>query len=390
MSQQTIAPPTVAPDPAPPPDGTLAADEALAERLVTSTIGALELFSIHIGRTLGLYDLLDRGPVTAAKLADRAGIAPRYAREWLGQQAVAGLLDASEGDREDSRTYRIPAQHRGVLLEPTDLAHAAPLADMIAGIAGVLDRLPAAFRTGDGVPYADYGPAFRHGQGAVNRPVFAHDLPRWLRELTAVPDRLDGTAVGRIADVGCGVGWSTIALAEALPAAFVDGYDSDAASIQEARRHAADAGVGDRVSFHVADAAGATALAGPYDLVLIFEALHDMARPVEALREARAALGADGVVVVADERVAERFTAPGDEVERLMWGWSITHCLPTSLAESPSAALGTALRPASVHRLARRAGFASSRELPVEHAFFRLYLMTDSPSSPSPRQGEHP
>ena len=383
MSQQTAAP-----LPAPPPDGALAADEALAERLVTSTIGALELFSIHIGRTLGLYDLLGRGPVTAEELADRAGIAFRYAREWLGQQAVAGFLDASDGDCEGSRTYRLTAAHRGVLLEPTDPAHAAPLADMVAGVAGVLDRLAGAFRTGDGVPYAEYGPAFRQGQGAVNRPVFVHDLPRWLRELTAVHDRLSGNAVGRIADVGCGVGWSTISLAEALPEAFVDGYDSDPASIVEARRHAADAGVDDRVSFHVADAASESALAGPYDLVLVFEALHDLARPVEALREARSALSADGVVVVVDERVGEHFSAPGGEVERLMWGWSVSHCLPASLAELPSAALGTALRPATVHHLARQAGFASSRELPVEHAFFRLYLMTDRPSSPTPRQGE--
>ena len=365
MTQQAIDPPATEGDP------------LLTERIVSSTIGTLELFTVHLGRALGLYDSLTQGPVTFPELAARAGIAPRYAREWLEQQAAAGLVAASTDESPEGRTYELPAAHQAVLLDPTDPAHVGPLADMVAGIAGVLDRLPAAFRTGDGVPYADYGAAFRHGQGAINRPTFVRDLPAWLAELSQVTGRLASTAVARVADLGCGIGWSTIALAEALPWAFIDGYDSDLASIHEARLNAADAGVGDRVSFHVVDASDSTALADPYDLVLIFEALHDMARPVEVLRAARSALGIGGVVLVVDERVAERFTAPGDDVERLMWGWSVNHCLPAALAEAPSAALGTVLRPATVHHLASQAGFASTQELPPRHDFFRLYLMSD-------------
>ena len=360
-----------------PPATGRESDPAITERLVTSTIGTLELFSIHLGYALGLYDSLAQGPVTYPELAARASIAPRYACEWLEQQAVAGLVAASTDESPEQRTYELPAAHHAALLDPTDPAHVGPLADMIAGIAGVLDQLPAAFRTGNGVPYSDYGAAFRHGQGAINRPTIVHDLPVWLAEISQVTNPLQGTVIGRVADVGCGQGWSTIALAEALPQAFIDGYDSDPASIDEARRHAADAGVHDRVSFHVGDAADSTALAGPYDLVLILEALHDMARPVEALREARAALATNGVLLLVDERVTERFTAPGNDVERLMYGWSVNHCLPAALAESPSAGLGTALRPDTVLRLADQAGFTSTDELPIHHDFFRLYLMSD-------------
>ena len=114
---------------------------------------------------------------------------------------------------------------------------------------------------------------------------------------------------------------------------------------------------------------------GPYDLVVMLEALHDLARPVEALRAARAALTDGGTVLVVDERVADAFTAPGDEVERMMYGWSVTHCLPAQMAEQPSAALGTALRADIVQTLAAEAGYARIDVLPVENDFFRLYRL---------------
>jgi hypothetical protein len=115
--------------------------------------------------------------------------------------------------------------------------------------------------------------------------------------------------------------------------------------------------------------------AGPYDLVLILEALHDMTDPVAAMRAARAAVTAGGTVFIVDERVADTFTAPGDEVERMIYGWSVTHCLPTQLAEQPSAALGTVMRAGTVRELANRAGYARIEVLPVENDFFRLYRL---------------
>ena len=353
------------------------ARDALAERLVDAATGALELFSVHLGRELGLYEAVAEAPLTARGLAERAGVAERYAREWLEQQAVAGLLEVtadSRGGTADDREYAMPAAHRPVLLEATDASHVAPVADMVAGIGGVLGELPTAYHSGDGVPYARYGRAFSRGQGGMNRPLFANDVDSWLAALPDVRHRLGTGAGARIADIGAGDGWSTIVLAHAFPAATVDGFDADWASVVAARENAAKAGVADRVSFHHVDVASSDALTGPYDLVLVFEVLHDLARPQVVLERLRETLVDGGVLLVADERVSPQFTAPGSPVERLMYGWSVTHCLPASLAEPGSAGLGTVLRPGQVHALAAAAGLASE-ELPVENDFFRFYRL---------------
>ena len=114
----------------------------------------------------------------------------------------------------------------------------------------------------------------------------------------------------------------------------------------------------------------------PFDLVLVLEALHDMSHPADALRAMRQALKPDGAVLVADEKVAERFHAPGDEIERLMYGWSIVHCLPVAMSESPSAAIGTVIRSDTVRALAREAGFERVDVLPVNAGFFRIYRLS--------------
>jgi SAM-dependent methyltransferase len=351
--------------------------DALAERLFGATLGALELCSVYLGSELGLYRTLDeRGPLTTGELAEAAGIAPRYAREWLEQQAVAGLVDVDDpGAAPEARRFTLPADHARALARPDDPAHVAPFAHMLAGIAAVLPRVAEAYRSGGGVPYSDYGTEFRHGQGHINRPAFTHELPTaWLGAMPDVVARLEGADRPRVADVGCGQGWSAIAVARTFPHVEVDGLDADPASVADARRHAAGAGVDGRVRFVEGDAA-ALAAHGPYDLVLVLEALHDLAQPVDALRAARHALAPGGAMLVVDERVAERFTAPGDEVERMMFGWSVTHCLPTQLAEEPSAALGTVLRAGTVDELAAEAGFAAVEVLPVENDFFRLYRL---------------
>jgi 2-polyprenyl-3-methyl-5-hydroxy-6-metoxy-1,4-benzoquinol methylase len=350
--------------------------DTLAERLTGATLGALELLSVYLGAELGLYRaLVQNGPQTADELARAAGIAPRYAHEWLEQQAVAGLLDVEDAGVDPAeRRYSLSAEHARVLAAPDDATHVAPFAHMIAGIGQVLPRVVEAYRTGAGVPYHAYGRDFRHGQGHINRPAFTHELPTaWLAAMPDVVTRLRAGGA-RVADVGCGQGWSTIALARAFPAARVDGLDADDASIAEARRHAAQAEVGDRARFLAGDASE-LAQHGPYDLILILEALHDMARPGEALGAARAALAPSGTLLVVDERVADSFTAPGDEVERMMFGWSVSHCLPTQMVDQPSAALGTALRADTVRELAAEAGYGRVEVLPVHNDFFRLYRL---------------
>ncbi len=343
----------------------------LDARLLEATIGALELFGAYLGDRLGLYAALRDGkPATAGELAARAAIHPRYAREWLEQQAVAGVLAVEDAVADaEQRRYRLPAEHAGVLLDPEDGAHLAPLARMVAGIGRALEEVVGAYRSGGGVPYARYGADFRHGQGGINRPAFGRNLvDEWLPAVDGVAARL--AAGGRVADLGCGQGWSALALAQRFPDAEVWGLDNDPASIEDARAAAARAGL--RVRFECADAA-ALASHGPFDAVLLLEVLHDLARPVEALAAARRALAPGGALLVADEKVAPAFAAPGDLLERMMYGWSIVHCLPTQMAESPSAALGTVLREDTLRALAAEAGFTEVRVLDVDGGFFRLY-----------------
>jgi SAM-dependent methyltransferase/predicted transcriptional regulator len=352
--------------------------DALAERLLTSLIQSAELASVWLGLRLELYETLrEHGPATVAELAERAGIDARYAREWLEQQAVAGLLDV-EGAAQDAETrrYRLPAAHANVLLDPDHPSHAGATAWWIGSLSEVLQRIPAVYRSGEGLPYPEYGADCRLAIANFNRPMFANDLAGWFAAVPELQARLAADGA-RVLDAACGIGWSSIHLARAFGSLRVDGIDSDEASIAEAQRNAAEAGVADRVRFRTVDAAELGAAGeGGYAAAFIFEALHDMARPVEALQAIRALLAPDGMVIVADEKVADTFTAPGDEVERLNFGFSWWHCLPASRAETPTVAAGTALRPATVRRWADQAGFADLRELPIEHDFWRFYQLT--------------
>jgi SAM-dependent methyltransferase len=356
------------------PPITPSGEDALAERLIHSATGALEMFGVYLGVRLGLYEsLATRGPLTADELARAAEIAPRYAREWLEHQAVAGLLQLQNaGAPEADRRYALPPSHAAVLADPDHPAHCAPLSLMLAGIGAVLPRVVEAYRTGAPVPYEAYGRDFRDGQAGINRPAFLQDLvSQWLPALPDVHARLQRGEPLRIADAGCGVGWAAIALASAYPNASVVGYDLDAASIEDARRNAAERGAPAR--FERRDL-GELAGEGPFDLVLLLEALHDMAHPVESLSALRGALAPHGVLFVADERVHAHFQAPGDPLERLMYGWSIVHCLPTTMS-NPDEAIGTAIRPSTIERLAMAAGFARSEVLPTESSFFRFYRL---------------
>jgi len=350
-------------------------EDALTARLLQSTIHALELYSIYLGKELGLYAALQSDEwVTPPDLARRAGIAPRYAREWLEQQAVAGFLEVDVPAASlDTRGYRLPAEHVNVLVTEDHPAHLAPLAQMVAGIGGAIEPVLAAYRSGGGVPYPTFGTAFRKGQAGINRPAFASDLvDRWIPATVDIHTRLMSSPL-RVADVGCGGGWSTIAMARAFPQAEVIGFDADDASIADARANAVAQQVA--VRFEARDAV-AIADHGPFDLIVVLEALHDMSRPVDVLRALRQTLAPEGCLLVADEKVADTFHAPGDDIERLMYGWSIVHCLPVSLAESPSAAIGTVLRAEVMTELAGAAGFARVDVLPVNAGFFRIYRLS--------------
>jgi 2-polyprenyl-3-methyl-5-hydroxy-6-metoxy-1,4-benzoquinol methylase len=352
--------------------------EELSERVVASTIGLFDLAGLYLGQRLGLYRALrDHGDATSEELAERAGVDERYAREWLEHQAVTGLLvvDAERASAKERR-YALPAAYAESLVDPDSPTFIAPLARQALGMLRPLPQLVQAFRTGQGVPYPEYGEDTRDGIAELNRAMFVNELgSAWFPAIADVHARLSSPPGACVADLGCGSGWSSIAIAKAYPHAFVDGMDNDESSIAAARANAAAEGLQDRVRFFARDA-GEPGLDGVYDVVTIFEALHDMARPVEALENARRLLAEGGTTIVADERVAEEFVAPGDDLERLMYGFSVVHCLAVGRADHQhSAATGTVMRPDTLREYGQAAGFSHIETLPIDNDFWRFYRL---------------
>ncbi len=278
----------------------------------------------------------------------------------------------------EARRYALSPAGQECLLRPESLASVGPLIDLIPAVVRVFPTaLVAAFRSGHGIPYADY--ALHDAQGDFNRPAFLHLLASdWLPSIPGVTGRLSAGRA-RVAEIGCGEGWAAISLAKAWPDIEVDGFDNDEASIAAARKHAAEAGVGDRVRFEVVDVTRDLpdrVVPDSYDLVMAIEMVHDLARPVEALATMRRLGKPDATVLVADEKVAFEFEAPSDDpVERLLYAASVLHCLPVGRAESPSAATGTIMRPATLTAYAEAAGFSTVEILPIEHDFLRFYQL---------------
>ena len=351
---------------------------ALAERLFDAAVDAFDLASVYIGDRLGLYrDLAASGASTSAELAAGSGVHERYAREWLEQQAVTGILDVDDpGLPAGERRYTLPAPHAEALTDLDSMNSISPIGRTVVSSIQTLPSILDAFRSGGGVPWTAYGPDMIESQGDFNRA--------WLQELLgsaylpSIPDvhaRLLADPPARVADVACGVGWASLAVARAYPNVQVDGFDPDPSSIDIARRLAQEQGLADRVRFEVRDA-GSLGDEAPYDVAIVIEAIHDLSAPVEVLAGIRRALAPGGTLIVADERVAESFVAPADAVERFMYGVSVLVCLPSGLDERPSAGTGTVMRPDTLRRYASEAGFARVGILDqIEHDFLRFYRL---------------
>ena len=349
--------------------------EAFSMRLLGAAVGMMDLATIRLGRDLGLYETLaGAGPLTPAELSRRTGTDERYVREWLEQQAVTAIVTVADPAAPPSeRRYSLPPAHAEVLVDRTSPAYLGALG-CITDMTAVLPALIESFRNGRGVPWAHYGDGARMMQAELNRPGYQTAMAEvWFPAMPDVEERLRSSSTTRVADVACGTGWSSIALALAYPDVEVDGFDADDASIADARRHADEAGVADRVRFEVRDAAAPGLRERSYDLVLAFECIHDLPQPVEALAAMRRLAADDGFVVVADNAVEDAFSAPGGEIERLVYGSSVLVCLPTGRAHRHSAATGAAMRPSTFDRYAREAGFTSVAVADVPHPFWRFY-----------------
>ena len=351
--------------------------DAFAERVLDAVGSAIDVYSIYIGDALGFYETLaGGGSRTTAELATATDTHERYVREWCEQQTVTGILAVADPDAApDQRRYSLPEPHVEVLTDEESLHFLAPFAQLTVGAVAPIEAVVEAFRTGEGVPYADYGHDAHEGVARANRPSFYHLLgEEWLPAIPDVDARLRQVGA-RVADVGCGHGHSAIGMARAYPTVRVDGFDLDAASVAAAREHVAEAGVEDRVTVHHRDAADVgDEDAGEYDLVTAFECIHDVADPVGVLRSMRRAAGDDGAVVVMDERAGDSFADPSD-VEGLLYGFSLLHCLPVGMAEQPSTATGTVMRTDTLEEYAAAAGFDAVEVLPIENDFWRFYRL---------------
>jgi 2-polyprenyl-3-methyl-5-hydroxy-6-metoxy-1,4-benzoquinol methylase len=326
---------------------------------------------------LGLYETLAHlGPLPAPEVARHSGVALRYAVEWLEQQAASGILLVDDAARPPlNRLYLLPPEHAEVLLQPESPFYVGPMSILpVVGMARMLPDLLEAYRSGRGIPYSSYGEEFRGGSAGLNRSIFVQDLPEWIAAAAPEADLRLRSGQARIADFGCGTGWSTLALAMAYPKAQMEGFDLDEPAIQEGRRRAAETGVTDRVAFHVQDITDPQ-MKGNYDLICIFDALHDMARPVEALETCLRLTSGAGPVLLMEPNAADAFAAPASETERFFYAVSLLHCLPVGLSETPSAATGTVMRPDTVRAYAAQAGFRRVEIVPIRNRFYRLYRL---------------
>jgi 2-polyprenyl-3-methyl-5-hydroxy-6-metoxy-1,4-benzoquinol methylase len=345
--------------------------DGLAERIFKAAVATFDLYGIYLGDRLGLYRVLaDRGPSTSDELAEAAGINERYAREWLEHQAASGILTADE-----ARRFGLPPGHEEVLLDETSLNFSASLAQSAVACVRSIDEVVEAFRNGGGLTFDGYGADGRLSQARSTRPMFENLLGReWLPAVPEVHARLTADPPARVADVACGSGWSSISIARAYPKVSVDGIDLDEASIEDAHRNLAESGVEERVRFHNLDAADAS-FANRFELVTIFEALHDMPRPVDVLRTIRRMLTYSGSVLIADERTEDSFTSPSTDRERLYYGFSILACLPSGMVGPDAAGTGTVMRVETLRRYATDAGFSSVDVLPIANDAWRFYLL---------------
>jgi 2-polyprenyl-3-methyl-5-hydroxy-6-metoxy-1,4-benzoquinol methylase len=355
------------------------ADESKVEEFAGGLFGAclatVELANVELGVRLGLYQALaGAGPVTASGLAGRAGIAERYAREWLEQQAVAGVVEVDDTTKPPGqRRFELPNAHAHVLLDDDSEACMKPCAAVVPWVAKAIDIMVEEFRRGTGAAFGLFD--LHDVQAAFTRPVFVNHLTQnWLPALPDVQAKLDAGAPVRIAEVGCGEGLAAITIARAYPSAEVDGYDLDDASIAVAQQAAVEAGVADRARFELRDAADPT-ITGNYDLVMAIEMLHDVPDPVGILRTMRTLAGSSGTVLVVDERTEETFTVPTGEMERFFYSFSTLHCLAVSM-QNGGAGTGTVIRADTMRQYATEAGFTTVEALEVEHPQFVLYRLT--------------
>jgi SAM-dependent methyltransferase len=324
-------------------------------RLVTDLAATEAAGSVAVGHRLGLYQALARGPATPEQFAERTGYHARYLTEWLRGQASGGYAtyDPETGE------FSLTEEQAYCLADPDGLN--GPAAFLAAlGMLRAEPMITEAFRTGAGVGWHQHHDDVFVGVDAFYRPGYVANLvPSWIPALDGVEAKL--TAGARVADVGCGLGTSSVLIAEAYPLTTVVGSDYHAESIDLARKKAAEAGLGDRISFEVANAQ--TFSGAGYDLVAMFDCLHDMGDPVGAARRVREALAPDGTWLLVEPAAADAFDGTVDPMTRLYYSGSTFLCVPNALSQSGGYALGAQAGEVATREVAQKAGFTRFRRV---------------------------
>jgi SAM-dependent methyltransferase len=307
----------------------MAIDQAKLDAFLGKAVGdlgaAVSAVLISIGDELGLYRALAAGPLTSSELATRTGTNERYVREWLANQAAGGYVDYSPA----TASYSLNAEQAACLADPNGPVDLPGAYAIVQDLYHVRERALENFRTGRGMEWGEHHACLFHGTERFFRAGYnAHLLSEWLPALSGVVDKL--TAGARAADVGCGHGASTLLLARAFPKSQFIGIDYHDASIDTARRRAAEAGVRN-VQFEVADATSYGA--ADLDFIAFFDCLHDMADPVGAARHARAALKAGGHCMIVEPFAGDQVEDNLNPIGRVYYGASSLICVPVSLAK---------------------------------------------------------
>ncbi|MDB4971016.1 MAG: Methyltransferase type 11 [Myxococcales bacterium] len=300
--------------------------ELFLNKVVGDVGAALSAALVVVGDRLGLYKALAKdGPLTSAELAKRTETAERYCREWLNSQAAGGYVtyDAASG------RYTLPPEQAMALADETSPAFVPGLFQVTQACWDGIEKTEGSFRTGGGTAWGDQHPCLFEGTERFFRSGYIGNLvSAWIPALEGVKEKLERG--GKVADVGCGLGASTIIMAKAFPRSTFVGFDSHAASIETARKRAKEAGVADRVTFEVAKA---TEYPGTgYDLVAHFDCLHDMEDPIGAAQHVRRTLAKDGTWMIVEPFSEDRTEANFNPVGRVFYSASTMLCVPHSLS----------------------------------------------------------
>jgi 2-polyprenyl-3-methyl-5-hydroxy-6-metoxy-1,4-benzoquinol methylase len=326
-------------------------------RAVDEVGATLNTALVVMGDKLGLYRALsESGPLTSAGLAERTGTSERYVREWLNAQAAGGYV-TYDGD---SGLYALPPEQAVALTDESSPAYLPGFFQIALG--SVLDspRITEVARTGHGIGWHDHVHDVHEGCERFFRPGYnAHLVSEWLPALDGAVEKLERGAA--VADVGCGHGASTILMAKAFPNSVFAGYDYHGGSIETARRRAQEGGVADRIRFDVAPAAG---YAGEgYDLVTMFDCLHDMGDPVGAARHVHSTLAPDGTWMIVEPAAGDRVEDNLNPVGRAYYAFSTLLCTPASLSQEVGLALGAQAGEARIRDVVTAGGFTRFRRV---------------------------